>query len=321
MKPLRSDPFISQLCRWAEMDDLVSVTPRQQNLTERFIVPILPELTEWMDVCRDRVDDKLGDRGSPRSERKPYPEGYCKEITQAMLGEIDFFIEKSSNRCAQMLSRFIQEGGVMKRIWGDLRGIYFQNAIQLGGIYLDVANDTVDIDKPRVEILPLAESGFRMIHEIEHFVSVAERYWQGELFPNTVIPALAPVLPVVRVKPSGSIRLEPDTRTLFSRNLLNDCRSARRYVGESLQQGRILPPVIAGQWIDSLKHLPESPLLQELCIEVNPTLLAFYFDRAGQHHAWYQTAPMLQRVIETMKAIHAIEKLPVWPHSSIKPIR
>ena len=54
------------------------------------------------------------------------------------------------------IREFIGKGGAFRSVWGVLREQYFQNAIQLGGLYVDVSNDTVVVTKPKVEILPIA---------------------------------------------------------------------------------------------------------------------------------------------------------------------
>jgi hypothetical protein len=40
---------------------------------------------------------------------------------------------------------------VLKKVFVLLKGRYFQNALQLGNLYVDVANDTVDTAKPKLE--------------------------------------------------------------------------------------------------------------------------------------------------------------------------
>ncbi|MBF0623133.1 MAG: hypothetical protein HQL54_14545 [Magnetococcales bacterium] len=297
--------FTDQLRQWAEADDLQHVTPQQQALTERYVLPCLDEIDRLMNRYRDQVDLRLADHARPRPGRKPYPEGYCKEITQQMMADLQKDFAHPQVDCIAKLAEFIRQGGVFKRIWGDLRGCYFQNAIQVGSLYLDVANDTVDITKPRVEILSLADSGFKMIHDISHFVKVATAYWGGQFFPNTVLPMLAPVLPILHVKKSGIVRLEADTRAVFARNILQKSRTANAYVKNCIREEKVMPPTMAAQWLDQLSTLTGSALLKERCVHLDKRLLVRAFKRAGKPNAFYQTPEAVNEIIAGMNAVHA----------------
>ena len=48
------------------------------------------------------------------------------------------------------LVAFMSHGGTMRKVWGDLRGEYFQNAFIVGSLYVDVANYTVVPTKPAI---------------------------------------------------------------------------------------------------------------------------------------------------------------------------
>jgi len=102
---------------------------------------------------------------------------------------------------------FSKAGGSIRQVWGDLRGDYFQNAFQFGGLYVDVANDTVTATKPKIEILPFEESQLVAIRDFRHYAQVASRYWQGEIYPNHLLPALAPYFPWIHIKPWGQAQL------------------------------------------------------------------------------------------------------------------
>ncbi|MEL7969110.1 hypothetical protein AAG587_22330 [Vreelandella neptunia] len=67
------------------------------------------------------------------------------------------------------MTQFFRQGGLVRQVWGDLRGEYFQNALLVGGLYVDVANDIVDPRKPPGEILPFAEARLAPISDFHHF--------------------------------------------------------------------------------------------------------------------------------------------------------
>jgi len=111
---------------------------------------------------RAQVDHLLR-TAAPIKNGKPYPLGQCLEISLAVEQRLKAVDPAALSGPAQVghqaWSAFLAVGGTMRRIWGDLRGKYFQNAFLLGTLYVDVSNDTVVPTKPKVEILPFHESG------------------------------------------------------------------------------------------------------------------------------------------------------------------
>ena len=93
-------------------------------------------------------------------------------------------------------------------VWGALRDRYFQNAVQLGALYVDVSNDTVDARKAKVEILPMKESGLALVRDAAHFVRIASGYWDMAFYANTALPSLAPVFPMIAVDRKGRIQIQ-----------------------------------------------------------------------------------------------------------------
>ena len=142
----------------------------------------------------------------PYYGKKPYPVGRCLEIRNAVFLRLQAELNDrqagtGDDRAAlDLLRRYLSDGGFCTKLWGSLRNEYFQNAIQLGAWYIDVANDTVVATKPKIEILPMASSGFSNIGDYRHFVDIARRYWQVEIFANTLFPRMAPLYPLICVK-------------------------------------------------------------------------------------------------------------------------
>jgi hypothetical protein len=74
----------------------------------------------------------------------------------------------------------------LRQVWGDLLGKYFQNAFQLGTLYIDASNDTVVPTKPKVEMQHFAQAQFTHIVDYRHYSKIATSYWQGKLYPTTL---------------------------------------------------------------------------------------------------------------------------------------
>jgi hypothetical protein len=203
--------------------DAVALSPAQAALTERHLLPALGALEAFFLAVRASVDGPL-QQASPVRLGKPYPLGQCLEITKAVQSRLrckaTLRRELSGNAAALQghaaLVGFLRAGGAMRRVWGDLRGEFFQNAFQLGTLYVDVSNDTVTPTKPKVEILPFAQACFTPIADFLHFARIAERYWKGRVYANHALPSLAPFCPLVYVAPHGAIGLLDPTRYMVA---------------------------------------------------------------------------------------------------------
>lgn len=182
----------------------------QQALTARFLEPARADLEALFLRMRAELDP-IWSRTRPTKLGKPYPAGQCLEISLAMLLHLRMLegraLSGAPARGYAALSGFIGQGGVMRQVWGDLRGEYFQNAYLAGTLYIDVANDTVVRTKPPVEILPLEQANFRPILDFLHYARIANRYWGALAFPNHVLPGLAPDCPLVLAIPGGGIQI------------------------------------------------------------------------------------------------------------------
>lgn len=183
---------------------------RQQTLTQQHLLPALPALEAYLLALREQIDPPLRQH-KPIKLGKPYPLGQCLEICKAMQAAWRAGPQQPLAPLAQQgadaFSAFTRAGGSVRQVWGDLRGCYFQNAFQWGGLYVDVANDTVTATKPKIELLPLEDSGLCAIRDFRHYAAVAARYWQGELVPNHLLPGLAPYFPWLHLRPSGQASL------------------------------------------------------------------------------------------------------------------
>jgi hypothetical protein len=186
----------------------------QAILSERLLLPALPALEAFFLAVRALVDPAL-ERAQPVKLGKPYPLGQCLEITQAVqqrLGRAQALpLGDMAAQGRAALTAFLAAGGALRQVWGDLRGEFFQNAFQLGSLYIDVSNDTVTPTKPKVEILPFHQARFIPIRDFGHFSQIARRYWGDEIHPNHVLPELAPYCPLVHISPQGLVQLRDAT--------------------------------------------------------------------------------------------------------------
>jgi hypothetical protein len=185
---------------------MFATSRREAALTARFLQPATPALEDLFLKLRAETDLALGPN-APARYGKPYPYGYCREITCDVLGRLNARIARPRHPGERAIKVYLNCGGKGRRVWGALRERFFQNALQMGGLYIDVSNDTVDVTKPKVEILPMGSSGFESVRDAAHFATIGERYWGVKFYANHALPFLAPLFPMLGVDARGRPRL------------------------------------------------------------------------------------------------------------------
>lgn len=218
--------------------EIVSVEPGRAGETLRRLGGSTELLTAHFLALRLEVDAALAPRLKPAAG-KPYPYGRCEEISGEVFARLAARIERPTNEIDRALRAFAEEGGVIRRVWGALRGRYFQNAFQIGGLYVDVSNDTVVVTKPKIEILPIAESGLEPIRDLAHFREIAALYWGATIHVNHLAPSLAPLLPMISHAPG---RLHPGLQSACDYMIGLMCRDEFREAEAWLAEGPLPPP-------------------------------------------------------------------------------
>lgn len=191
-----------------------------------------------------------------------YPVNCCLEIVYFMM---NLMVKKPVTDSAKgllALRELHKKGFPFKVVWGALRGQYFQNAIQAGNYYIDVANDTVNPNKDNVEILPLHQSGFKNIDTFHEFADIGEQYWKCRMVPNVFFPNLAPFLPIVTFFDNGVIRFDSFNNCMFPLNLESNLQLAQDFVFNNDRRKKdlevrwaMLDEVLATQKIPPANHL------------------------------------------------------------------
>lgn len=154
-------------------------TSRMTSSQRAAIESKIPELIDYLLDFRKALDAV--------QTAKDYPVGYCREITDSAFINL---------RREDLIKRFQSEGIVFKKIWGVFDET-FQNAMQLGHLYIDTAGDTVDPALNATRIKPLAESRFREIRDYEDYLNITQNYWGLNAVPNYVFPFLSGILPYI----------------------------------------------------------------------------------------------------------------------------
>ncbi|BAI76885.1 hypothetical protein AZL_f01250 (plasmid) [Azospirillum sp. B510] len=236
---LQSPPLLPQ--QIAPVDD------RQSALTARHLGGDPQALHDYFMALRGESDRALA--GLPPAGGKPYPYGRCEEITTDLFARLSQRLARPAGPMERALRAFVEEGGVLRSVWGVLREQYFQNALQVGGLYVDVSNDTVVVTKPKVEILPIESCGLVPVRDLGHFRRTAERYWAATLYANHLAPTLAPLLPILSVSPG---RLAPGLQSACDYMIALMCRNHFQDAERWLEAGPTPPAELADAWIATI---------------------------------------------------------------------
>lgn len=267
-----------------QMEQVQPIDERQIELTERWIVPALPVLeAEFMEI-RLEIDESIRahlavhPEEALRGDPKRYPKGYCLQITQRALQTFLLRgLETEPSEALQAVLAFGDAGGHVGRVWGILRDRYFQNAMQFGSHYFDVANDTVDVTKPKIEHMPMAESGFRNVESLADFVRIGESYWESRFFPNLHFPRLAITHPLLQLRRhDGQLRAYRCAASMQWGHWTRDFAPVEDHLREAIRHGTAISDDLFERIEEfrrerSLPHLPIEGFgearLDELCAE------------------------------------------------------
>lgn len=196
----------------------------------------------------------------PYFATKPYPLGRCKEIRDEVHTRLLDALKTSSSAAMQKISQYVQNGGVIEKAWGSLRDEYFQNAMIIDKWYVDVSNDTVYPNKPRVEILLLENANFHPIETFEKFIQIAKNYWQVEVYANTVLPALAPYFPLICVNDKGASWLAAGNDVMVAVAMNSQYQLSERVLSQTTPP----PNHVVASWRSALAtHTTDSPFLAQ----------------------------------------------------------
>ena len=129
----------------------------------------------------------------------------------------------------------------MRDVFVISKGRYFQNAIQVGNLYVDVANDTVDPSKHWLEWAPVREVQYENVSDIARIAQVSAAYHGCAVHPNTVFPLLAPVVPLLAVRSNGRIDLLDAALPAFLKDLSSGLEGCRRWAASGFGGTAPLP--------------------------------------------------------------------------------
>ncbi|MFM8872762.1 MAG: hypothetical protein ACKOJI_05315, partial [Phycisphaerales bacterium] len=204
----------------------------QEKVTDGVLLPSMPRIIEALGRARRAVDAEMRARAATETWIGPsevagavtiadYPVGFCQVIRDAVRARL---------RDDPEWRAIVRRGVVLRDVFVILKGRYFQNAMQVGNLYVDVANDTVDPAKHWLEWAPVREVDYENASDISRIAAVSAAYHGCSVHPNTVFPLLAPVVPLLAVRSNGRIDLLDASPMTFLKDLPSGLAGHRHWV-------------------------------------------------------------------------------------------
>lgn len=216
--------------------------PEQAEVTRTRLLPAIDAILALLARHRAEVDRAMEARraqlppGTRPAIGEPslatYPVGFCRQIRDQVWDRV------LADPAFQAL---IGRDVILKKVFILLKGQYFQNAVQLGNLYLDVANDTVWIDKPKLEWHRIADVDYENVDNWPSFAAVARRYLHVELYPNLLFPFAFPAAPFFAIRPGGRLDLFFAQDIIFLKDVGQGMRRALQLLADDALMARRLP--------------------------------------------------------------------------------
>lgn len=182
---------------------------KQKALTDEHIFPNIDELLAISHSFRNQLDEVILNTTNDHPWKSNfkntinYPIGFCREFT------IIFKSYLTDNQ-PKFLRDFVNRGGVFKVVWGMIKDSYFQTQLQIGGIFLDVANDTVNIEQSKVHYDLFHNTTFKNIKNYKDYIKIKENYHQS-LIKRLEVPYLNRFFPLIDVNKPIILNKSVDT--------------------------------------------------------------------------------------------------------------
>ncbi len=220
--------------------------PDQEAPTRRRLLPQIDAILDRLRAHRAAVDEAFAKKRAALGARAAaadygvageallakYPIGFCNairdQVFERLLADREFHA-------------LIGPDVVLKKIFVLLKGRYFQNALQLGNLYVDVANDTVFVEKPKLEWARIEEVDYQNADDWPAVAEVGRRYYQVELYPNFLFPLAFPAVPWFAIRASGRIDFFQAQNFVFLKDLGDGLRRARALLDDPAFATRALP--------------------------------------------------------------------------------
>lgn len=258
---------LAQLIANARAHELC-LEPGQRALTSRLVIPQVTAILERLGALRSEFDAEVAPQvAAARAQGRValygevhwtrYPIGFCRHIRDAVFARM---------LRDPLFAALIREGVVVKPVFIFLRGCYFQNALQIGNYYFDVANDTVFTEKAKLDWAPIEQLDYENIDSWSRFIAVARNYLRIAVYPNFVFPVAFPAAPFFALRPNGRLDLLIAQHQIAIKDLADGMRRTR----ELLQDDALMAPVLPDCYQRLLREKFSANIFENFPLEYAP---------------------------------------------------
>jgi len=231
---------------------------RQKSLTQALVMPKIEKIMQDLSLMRDDFDQAFYKKHKQEIETKKnkniyghidvldYPIGFCQLIRD---GLFDKFVQ------LDVIKQLIQQGVICKKVYIILDDRYFQNAIQLGYLLIDVANDTANPNEARIYYKSFDDLNYRNFYCYDKYFQIAEKYLNLKFYPNRLLPQIYNIYPVFALSADGICSLFLHQEIILYKDISMNFKLSEDFKRSSSFNNRVLPA-------------PYIPYIKKLDIEV-----------------------------------------------------
>ena len=161
-----------------------------------------------------------------------YPIGFCQSIRD---GLFDQFIQLEN------IKQLKQQGVIVKKVYIILDDRYFQNAIQLGNLLIDVANDTANPNEARIYYKAFDEITYSNFYSYDKYFRIAEKYLNLKFYPNRLLPQISDIYPVFSLSADGICSLFLHQEIILYKDISLNFKLSEDFKQSTYLKNRILP--------------------------------------------------------------------------------
>jgi hypothetical protein len=239
----QSSDYIEHISTLAFSLDVVE-DATQKSLTQAVVMPKIEQIMRDLSLMRDKFDHAFYQKHKheikTRTQKKiygntdvlDYPIGFCQLIRD---GLFDQFIQ------LEVIKQLIQQGVICKKVYLILDDRYFQNAIQLGHLLIDVANDTANPTEARIYYKPLDDINYSNFNAYEKYFKIAEKYLNLKFYPNRLLPQISDIYPVFALSADGICSLFLHQEILLYKDISMNFKLSEDFKHSTYFQNRNLP--------------------------------------------------------------------------------
>lgn len=218
------------------------ISNEQKELTQIYVLPIIDELMDLIILFRKKFDREYLELNQSHDSSENaiygkidinhYPVGHCSIIRD---GVFEKMIE------SDIIKSLLEKGVLFKHLFVILDDSYTQNAIQLGNLFIDVANDTVNPKKEAVYCELIEDIDFENLEEYNSYYEMVENYLNLKLYPNLYLPKIADIFPMIALDAEGRCSLFMQQEIILYKDISQNFALAKKFRASNRFQNRVLP--------------------------------------------------------------------------------